>query len=170
MSAASQLPSTQPRRDLARLRDQIAAFQMTYAYRLDDLDIDSWPSFFLPSGRYVVTTRENVKAGYPLAIVNCINRGMMEDRVKAFQSANIFEPHVYNHLLGPVEIVERAGNRYRTRSNFQIVRIMENGRMDLYATGAYHDLIVLDDDGFKFEERKVVLDSHALDILLVIPL
>jgi anthranilate 1,2-dioxygenase small subunit len=47
---------------------------------------------------------------------------------------------------------------------------MENGRMDLYATGAYHDLIVVDDAGFKFEERKVVLDSHALDVLLVIPL
>jgi anthranilate 1,2-dioxygenase small subunit len=156
--------------DGATLRDRIAEFQMSYAHRLDDLDIDSWPSFFALSGKYIVTTQENVKAGLPIGIVNCVNRGMMEDRVKAFHTANVFEPHIYNHLLGPTEIVEQSGNLCRTRSNFQVVRIMESGRMDLYATGAYHDQIVIEDDGLKFQERRVVLDSRALDILLVIPL
>jgi anthranilate 1,2-dioxygenase small subunit len=47
---------------------------------------------------------------------------------------------------------------------------MENGRMDLYATGAYHDVIVVADNFLKFQERKVVLASRSLDILLVIPL
>ena len=169
MSAVIQMNTAQPQ-DAARLRDRIAEFQMAYAHRLDDLDVDAWPSFFTPSAKYVVTTRENVKAGLPIGIVNCVNRGMMEDRVKAFHTANVFEPHTYNHLLGPVEILEQSGNRCRTRSNFQIVRIMENGRTDLYATGAYHDVIVFADNFLKFQERKVVLDSRSLDILLVIPL
>jgi anthranilate 1,2-dioxygenase small subunit len=169
MSAVPQMNPAQPQ-DAATLRDRIAEFQMAYAHRLDDLDLEVWPAFFLPTGKYVVTTRENVQFGLPIGIVNCVNRGMMEDRVKAFHTANVFEPHTYNHLLGPTEIVEQSGNRCRTRQNFQIIRIMENGRTDLYATGAYHDVIVVEDAGLKFQERKVVLDSRTLDILLVIPL
>jgi anthranilate 1,2-dioxygenase small subunit len=169
MSAASQM-SLAPSHDLMVLRDRIAEFQMAYAHRLDDLDLDAWPAFFLADGKYVVTTRENVALGLPIGIVNCINRGMMEDRVKAFHTANVFEPHTYNHLLGPTEILGQTGNRVRTRQNFQVVRIMETGRMDLYATGAFQDVIVVEDAGLKFAERRVVLDSRAVEILLVIPL
>ena len=168
MSAVPQVPS-QPL-DLSALRDRIAEFQTAYAHRLDDLDLEAWPAFFLANGKYIVTTRENVELGLPIGIVNCVNRGMMEDRVKAFHTANVFEPHTYNHLLGPTEILEQTGNRVRTRQNFQVIRIMETGRMDLYATGAFHDVIVVEDAGLKFQERKVVIDSRVLDILMVIPL
>jgi anthranilate 1,2-dioxygenase small subunit len=169
MSATPQMNPSHPQ-DAVSLRDQIAEFQMVYAHRLDDLDLEAWPAFFLPNGKYVVTTRENVQAGLPIGIINCVNRGMMEDRVKAFHTANVFEPHIYNHLLGPTEILEQSGNRVRTRQNFQVIRIMENGRMDLYATGAYHDVVVVEGTGLKFQERKVILDSRALEVLLVIPL
>ena len=33
-------------------------------------------------------------------IMRCVGRGMMTDRVKAFHTANIFEPHRYNHIVG----------------------------------------------------------------------
>jgi anthranilate 1,2-dioxygenase small subunit len=157
-------------RETAALRVQVEALQMAYAHRLDDLDIDAWPGFFTKTGRYVVTTRENVQANRPIGIINCINRGMMQDRVKAFHTANIFEPHVYNHMLGPAEILEQSVEQCKARSNFLVVRIMENGRMDLYAAGAYYDVIVVKEDSLKFQERKVVLDSRSLDILMVIPL
>jgi anthranilate 1,2-dioxygenase small subunit len=152
------------------LRERVEALQMNYAHRLDDLDIDAWPGFFTKTGRYVVTTRENVQTNRPIGIINCVNRGMMQDRVKAFHIANIFEPHVYNHMLGPAEILEQSEDQCRVRSNFQVVRIMENGRMDLYAAGTYYDVIVVGEGSLKFQERKVVLDSRSLDILMVIPL
>jgi len=152
------------------LRERVEALQMAYAYRLDDLDIDAWPDFFTKTGRYVVTTRENVQASRPIGIINCVNRGMMQDRVKAFHTANIFEPHLYNHILGPAEILERSADQCRARSNFQVVRIMEHGRMDLYAAGSYRDVISVEDTGLRFQERKVVLDSCSVDILMVIPL
>jgi anthranilate 1,2-dioxygenase small subunit len=56
------------------------------------------------------------------------------------------------------------------RSNFQIVRIMETGRMDLFATGKYLDVIQKEGGSLKFRERIVVLDSRNVDILLVVPL
>jgi anthranilate 1,2-dioxygenase small subunit len=156
--------------EMVPLRERVEALQMAYAYRLDDVDIDAWPDFFTNTGRYVVTTRENVQADRPIGIINCVNRGMMQDRVKAFRTANIFEPHIYNHMLGPAEILEQSADQCRARSNFQVVRIMERGRMDLYAAGSYHDVISVEKAGLRFQERVVVLDSCSVDILMVIPL
>jgi anthranilate 1,2-dioxygenase small subunit len=72
-----------------------------YAYALDDGNIDLWPSFFTDSALYHVTTRENYDQNLPIGIIRCVGRGMMIDRVKAFHTANIYEPHCYNHLVGP---------------------------------------------------------------------
>jgi len=63
----------------------------------------------------------------------------------------------------------RAGS-VASRCNFQIVRIMEDGRMDLFATGKYLDEVVIEDGVAKFSERVVVLDSRNVDILIVVPL
>ena len=89
----------------------------------------------------------------------------------AFHTANIFELHCYNHLLGPVRTSPgKSHGAIASRCNFQIVRIMEDGRMDLFATGKYLDQVVLDAGAAKFEERVVVLDSRNVDILMVVPL
>ena len=49
------------------------------------------------------------RAGLPIGIMRCVGRGMMVDRVKAFHTANIFEPHTYNHMIGhPVFLVSQA--------------------------------------------------------------
>ena len=142
-----------------------------YAHALDDGQLDRWPGFFTETALYHVTTRENHDQGLPIGIIRCIGRGMMVDRVKAFYTANIFEPHHYNHLLGPARIGPgRTAGAVASRCNFQIVRIMEDGRMDLFATGKYLDEIVLESGVAKFRERFVVLDSRNVDILMVVPL
>ncbi len=89
----------------------------------------------------------------------------------AFHTANIFEPHTYNHIIGyPTMSYDKATGCVTSRSNFQVIRIMETGRMDLYATGKYLDVIQEEGGSFKFKERVVVLDSRNVDILLVVPL
>jgi hypothetical protein len=47
---------------------------------------------------------------------------------------------------------------------------MEDGRMDLFATGKYLDEVVFEGGMPKFRERVVVLDSRSVDILIVVPL
>jgi hypothetical protein len=47
---------------------------------------------------------------------------------------------------------------------------MEDGRMDLFATGKYLDEIVIENGAAKFKERVVVIDSRNIDILIVVPL
>jgi len=154
----------------AAVRYGIQALHIDYAHSLDDIQIDKWPRFFTDDGVYRLTTRENMQANLPIGIVHCIGRGMMEDRVKAFHTANIFEPHVYNHLIGPADIVPLTEGGFQVRSNFQVVRTMESGRMDLYAVGHYDDVVVVEGDSLLFKERVVVIDSRDVDILLVIPL
>lgn len=91
--------------------------------------------------------------------------------MKAFYSANIFEPHVYNHIIGsPAFSDTQSSGVLSVRSNFQIVRTMEGGRMDLFAVGKYLDEAVLDEGRARFQKRVVVLDSRNIDILIVIPL
>jgi anthranilate 1,2-dioxygenase small subunit len=107
----------------------------------------------------------------PIGVIHCVGRGMMLDRVKAFHTANIFELHSYNHLLGrPLFSMGQSAGTYRSRCNFQVVRIMQDGRTELFATGKYLDTIILEKGVPKFQERIVVLDSRHIDILLVIPL
>jgi anthranilate 1,2-dioxygenase small subunit len=142
-----------------------------YAHALDDGNVDLWPGFFTEAALYHVTTRENRERGLPIGIILCMGRGMMADRVKAFHSANIFEPHRYYHLVGPLRTgVGKWPGATACRCNFQIVRIMEDGRTDLFASGKYLDEVVLDGGVAKFGERIVVLDSPIIDILMVMPL
>jgi anthranilate 1,2-dioxygenase small subunit len=151
--------------------DMVVALISDYAHALDDGHLDRWPSFFTEAALYHVTTRENHDQAMPIGIMRCVGRGMMADRVKAFHTANIFEPHCYNHLLGPIRVGPAAGpGAVASRCNFQVVRIMEDGRMDLFATGKYLDETVLESGIAKFRQRIVVLDSRNVDILMVVPL
>jgi anthranilate 1,2-dioxygenase small subunit len=155
----------------APTHDQVAGLIRDYAHALDDAQIDRWPGFFTESALYHVTTRENHDQGLPIGIIRCSGRGMMVDRVKAFHTANIFEPHYYNHLLGPATMGPgKSPGAVASRCNFQIVRIMEDGRMDLFATGKYLDEVVLEGGVAKLQQRIVVLDSRNVDILIVVPL
>jgi anthranilate 1,2-dioxygenase small subunit len=155
----------------APARDQAADLIVSYAHALDDMRLHEWPYFFTKDALYHVTTRENHEAELPIGIIHCLGRGMMADRVKAVHSANIFEPHTYNHILSRPEFPKtQSSSVLSVRSNFQIVRTMESGRMELFATGKYLDDVVLDEGRARFRKRVVVLDSRDVDILIVIPL
>jgi anthranilate 1,2-dioxygenase small subunit len=152
-------------------REMVTDLIVSYAHALDDGQIDLWPGFFTASALYHITTKENHDQGLPIGIIRCSGRGMMADRIKAFHTANIFEPHCYNHVMGPVVIGPgKSPGAVSSRCNFQIVRIMEDGRMDLFATGKYLDEIVLEGGVARLQERIVVLDSRNVDILIVVPL
>jgi anthranilate 1,2-dioxygenase small subunit len=152
-------------------RDRIEDLLCAYSHAIDDGDIEQWPGFFTEDGVYHITTRETHEAGLPIGILRCAGRGMMLDRVKAFHTANVFEPHCYNHVLGrPSVALGSAPGTYACRTNFHVIRIMQDGRSDLFATGKYLDIVALAGGTAKFQERVVVLDSRQVDILLVMPI
>ena len=69
----------------------IEDFLIDYGHAIDDGELQSWPDRFTEDGVYQITTRENYDGGLPLGILLCEGRGMMADRIKAMETANIFE-------------------------------------------------------------------------------
>lgn len=149
---------------------RVGNFLADYAHRLDDGRIDDWTGFFTQDAVYQVTTRENHEAGYPIGVMLCTGRGMMEDRVLALKTANVFEPHTHCHILGRPQLGQAAPGVVSARSNFSVYRTMESGETTLFAIGKYLDRIVFEAGQPKFSERRVVLDSRCIDVLLVYPL
>ncbi|MBT6274833.1 MAG: aromatic-ring-hydroxylating dioxygenase subunit beta [Chromatiales bacterium] len=154
-----------------QLRASIDEFLADYAHTIDDGEVQRWPGFFHAEGRYQIITREGYEAGWPIGIMACDSRAMMEDRMLALETANVFEPHTYCHVLSYASLRKEAGGVIRARSNLSVVRTMQDGRMETFAVGKYVDEISIDGDGHpKFLSRTVVLDARRVDILLVYPL
>jgi anthranilate 1,2-dioxygenase small subunit len=151
------------------VRDAIEDLLSDYAAAIDDGQLERWPGFFTEDATYQIITRETHDAGLPIGILYCDSRGMMEDRIRALRTANIYEPHAYRHLLARPRI-EPQGDAFAVRSNFCVFRIAQDGDTVTFATGRYLDRIVQDGGALRFRSRHVVLDSRRVDILLVLPL
>jgi 3-phenylpropionate/cinnamic acid dioxygenase small subunit len=152
------------------VREGIHELIAAYAECIDDDRLEKWPDFFVENCRYLITSRQSHEAGYRHGVVYAASRGMLVDRILALRRANIFEPHRYRHIVGPVRIDPVADGIAEVRSNFIAVRVMHDGEMSLFAAGCYLDRIAVSAEPYRFIERLVILDSDKIDTLLVIPL
>ena len=146
--------------------ERLAALNADYARCIDDDRLEEWPGFFLERCLYKVTTADNLAKGYEAGLIYADSRAMLQDRVSALREANVYERQRYRHIIGLP--VAREGGAAETP--FLVVRIMRDGRMDLFATGRYLDKVVEESKTLKFAERVVVCDSSRIDTLLAIPL
>jgi anthranilate 1,2-dioxygenase small subunit len=140
-----------------------------YVDCIDEQRYEEWPELFLASGRYRIVTREQLRENLRIGVLECRNRAMMRDRIYSMQNANIFAPHRYRHLLGSIRIESEAAGVLKVRSGFAVVRIMGDGKSDLFLSGAYLDEIDATGEQPRFVARTVVLDSSRVDTLIVIP-
>jgi 3-phenylpropionate/cinnamic acid dioxygenase small subunit len=148
------------------VEDLIAA----YAAAIDEDRLEDWPDLFVEQGKYVISTKEDFDAGLPFGVIYADSRAMLIDRVTALRQANIYEPHSYRHVIGPIRVLEGEDSEVEARSNFMVVRIMKDGTTTLFATGEYRDRIDIQAEPFRFIERRVLTDSHKFDTLLALPL
>lgn len=142
--------------------------QARYAHALDEDRLEDWPNFFTEHGLYRIATAENEARGLPAPILFARGRAMLRDRVASLRHANIYEPQRYRHMVSCVLISEPAGESVSVKSNFLVIRVMENGETTLFASGLYRDRISI--AAMQYEERVVVCDSRRFDTLLAIPL
>jgi anthranilate 1,2-dioxygenase small subunit len=152
------------------LRVQIETLMADYVHCIDDDRLEELPGYFEEKGRYRVATRENHDLALPVSLIYCDGRNMLADRISALRTANIFEPHVYCHLISSIKLTSVNGDEFTARSNFAIIRTMSEGDASIFASGRYFDRIVKHGDELKFRERVAVLDSRRIDTLLVIPI
>jgi 3-phenylpropionate/cinnamic acid dioxygenase small subunit len=86
------------------------------------------------------------------------------------REANIYERQSYRHLVGLPAVLDETDGTVRAETPFLVVRIMRDGRMDLFATGRYVDVVVEHAGMLRLRERIVVCDSSRFDTLLALPL
>jgi anthranilate 1,2-dioxygenase small subunit len=141
-----------------------------YAERIDEDRLEEWPELFADPCRYLVISRSNHEAGMRQGVMYAATRGMLLDRVFSIRRANLFEPHRYRHVVGPIRLKEVTGQTAIVHSHFIVARIMHDGVTTLFATGRYLDRIDITTPQYRFSERIVVLDSDKIDTLLAIPL
>ena len=153
-----------------RLRIRVADFLADYTHCIDDNRLEEWPDYFAERGLYHITTKENYEAGFPIGLMYCEGRGMLNDRIKALRTANVFEPHTYCHFLGGSRLSYKGKNILSARTNFSVWRTMETGKTESFAIGKYLDEIRFDDRELEFTSRRVILESRRVDVLLVIPI
>ena len=149
---------------------RIAEFLVDYVHDIDDDNLEAWPDYFTEDAIYQIIPRENFENDLPLGLLYCEGRGMMLDRIDALRTANIFEPHTHCHTLNPPRIRASGNGLYTARTNFTVIRTKQDGAMDVFAVGKYVDEIILVGDRPLFRDRRVVIESHRVDILLVKPL
>jgi anthranilate 1,2-dioxygenase small subunit len=154
------------------LQWKVANLNARYVATIDNNKLEEWPDFFVANGSYRVTTAENFERGLPLALIYATSRAMLRDRVRSLRDANVYEAQRYRHLIGPALIGGQEGGEVRAQTSFMVARIMHTGETSIFATGRYHDRILLDtpERGEAFVEKLVILDSRLIDTLLAIPL
>jgi anthranilate 1,2-dioxygenase small subunit len=148
----------------------IARLMTQYVHAIDNDELERWPQFFTAQGMYQIIPRTAYEQGHPVGVWFCDNRDMLEDRVSSVREVNVFEPHVYRHIIGPAEILEFSDGVYRTQSSYIVVRTMHDGEMCVFSAGRYVDEIVIEQDVALLQKRIVVTDSARFDTLVVIPL
>lgn len=152
--------------DVAKLVELNAA----YARAIDNEKFEDWPTFFLDPCLYKVTTVENVAKGLEAGLMYADSRGMLEDRVSALRTANIYERQRYRHIVGLPVVLAEVDGIADVETPFLIVRIMRDGTMSLFATGCYRDKVKADAAGaLRFVERIAVCDGSRFDTLVAIP-
>ena len=152
------------------LQPRVAQLNADYARAIDDDRLEDWPGFFADPCLYTITSADNHRQGLPAGLMYADSKGMLRDRVAALREANIYERQSYRHLIGLPAILGNAGGDARAETPFVVVRIMRDGRMDLFATGRYLDIVIEEAGALRFRERIVVCDSSRIDTLLAIPL
>ena len=148
----------------------LAQLNAEYARAIDDDRLEEWPDFFAEACVYTITSVDNHRRGLPVGLMYADSKGMLRDRVTALRQANIYERQAYRHLVGLPAILGEDESGVRVETPFLVVRIMRAGRMDLFATGRYLDLVIDAAGALRFRERVVVCDSSRVDTLLAIPL
>jgi len=73
-------------------------------------------------------------------------------------------------MTGYPDFLLSENSQEHCETPFVVIRIMRDGKMDLFAAGRYLDRLVEEGGALKFRERLVVCDSSRFDTLLAIPL
>jgi anthranilate 1,2-dioxygenase small subunit len=151
-------------------REELDRLMVRYCSIIDNGELEAWPALFTEDGNYRITTRTDYEAGRDFGIWYCSNRNMLEDRVLAIRGVNVYEPHVYRHIVGPTEVVAASGNEAVCETSYVVIRTDVDGDMTVFSAGKFVDRVAFEPERALIKSRIVVADSARFDTLVALPI
>ena len=96
---------------------RVAELNAAYVATIDTDRLESWPDFFLEDCLYKITSADNHKRGHSAGVVYADSRAMLQDRVTALRTSNIYERQSYRHIVG-LPVIGENGRWHRGRNAF----------------------------------------------------
>lgn len=154
------------------LHHQISQFVTRTAVLVDRDDLETWLGCFHESATYQVLPRENLEAGYGIALMRADNKAQLEDRISVLRHASKFNPHWDRHIMsGTLAEQDETSGRITASTAFMVVQTQLNGVSELFCSGSYEDELELDKDHqLLLHSRLVVLDTFAVSNCMATPL
>ncbi|MBD2465752.1 aromatic-ring-hydroxylating dioxygenase subunit beta [Oscillatoria sp. FACHB-1407] len=148
----------------------IQNLEFAYARSLDTFRLDEWVNYFADDCAYKVIPRENVERGLPVGVIFCNTKGMLRDRVRSIQEANIYNIHYPRHCITNIEVLSTIDGVFEVYANYVVYQTDQEGQTRLFSVGQYHDHIVFVEGVPKFQSKVVIVDTFSIPNLLAIPL
>lgn len=137
---------------------------------VDSGDLEGWLDCFDEETSYHVLSRENFERKLPLTLFQCDNKNMMRDRVLSLREANVVNIHRDQHVTSLPEIFDEGNGTYRVVAGYAVYQTNQEGFSTLFATGVYHDVIVVAEGVARFRKRRAVVDTFAIQNMLSTPI
>ena len=141
-----------------------------YVAALDDADWARWLELFVEDAQYVVTARENVERGLPLATIRCDSRGMLADRLDALATTQFHARRLPRHFVSAVRPVDVSDGELHTTANFLLIETIDGEDSRVQSAGSYADVIVATGEGLRFSRKMAIYDAAIVPTSVVSPL
>lgn len=152
------------------LTHELQSLYADYCACIDERRYSEWPEFFTEDCVYKVMPRENHDRGLPLATLAFESRAMLKDRVVAITQTLFHAPYYQRHIVSAVRITGTDGDVVRAEANYLIIRTKQNEPSEVFNAGRYVDVLVRDQDGWRFRERCCVFDSELIPNSIIYPI
>ena len=149
---------------------EVYDFYARYAGALDDGLIDHWPGFFAEQCMYQIIPRDNYDNGYPVAIIRCESRAMVEDRVTALKETMMYEPRYLRHQTSDIRILEADEQSLAVTAHFSVTEVLPDELPRISMIGRYLDKLRRNEEGeLEIEEKLCIFDSVLIPNSIVYP-
>lgn len=152
------------------LAHELQALYADYAACIDERRYTEWPDFFTEDGVYTLIPRENHERGLPLATLAFESRAMLIDRVVAITQTLFHAPYYQRHIVGTVRVTAADSDAVRAEANYLVIRTKQNEPSEVFNAGRYVDVIVREQNRWRFRERRCVFDSELIPNSIIYPI
>lgn len=146
------------------------ALMNDYAERIDSDRLEDWLDLFTEDCTYRIVPRENADLNLPAALVLCVGKNMLRDRVAALRGANKFNLHYDRHFITNIGVTPDGAGAARLAANYAIFQTTHEGVSRLFSVGRYEDRLAAAPQGWLIRDKHVIVDTFAVPSMLATPI